>query len=174
LKISENGLVLDSCVLINLLCSNYLKSFFEIYEDVVLAEFVLNKEIFPINEKYSYEESALEGRILKPNEEEAELILDLINEIDDGEAYSISLALSRGYDFGSDDKKAIRVYQSYPEHKKLWTTPEIVLNFLENSELPIDKKQVLQSIQEKGKFSPNSNHPYHYEWNKILKEGYIE
>jgi len=168
LEISENGLVLDSCVIINLLCADLFEPFLEIFQDVKIAEFVKTKEIISMENKYVFSQEYLSGRLLVPNESESELILELSKEVDDGEAYSIALAISRGYDFGTDDKKAIRVFNSFPDHQKIWSTPELVFRVLENSGESFNKQDIIKKIQDNAKYIPHPAHPHYKEWMEIL------
>lgn len=118
--------------------------------------------------KYVFHQDSLRDRLLVPNEMESELILELSKEVDDGEAYSIALAISRGYDLGTDDKKAIRVFNSFSNHKKIWSTPELVFRLFGNSARSFNKQEILKNIQDKAKYLPHTSHPYYNDWMKML------
>ncbi|MCW7470556.1 hypothetical protein [Leptospira kanakyensis] len=168
MNFSSSGLILDSCVIINLLCSDLFYIFIESYRDIKIAEFVIVKEILPMSEKYSFNLEIPKRKLLVPNEKESEMILELSREIDDGESYSIALAISRGLDLGTDDKKAIRLYESFPNHKKLWNTPELIFRLFGNSNFTLNKQEVLMNIKNKAKFIPSPKNPFYKEWIDIL------
>jgi predicted nucleic acid-binding protein len=168
---NPNGIILDTCVILNLLYGDILNEFSSIFSEVSITKYSKEKELlFLKNSKdYQDETSFRNLNILFPNEFESELVLDLNIKVDAGEAHAMALALSREMDFATDDKKAIRIFKSYGNSKKVWTTPELLFyQFQENYNEEVIKS-VVQKIKNYAKYIPSSSNEYYSWWIKFLE-----
>jgi predicted nucleic acid-binding protein len=99
--------------------------------------------------------------------EEAELFVEFASSVDDGEAMSLAICVSRGYALATDDRKARRV--AADASVPLTATSEIISHWAsQGSPSDEDVRRVLSDIEARGRFSPWAGYPLRDWWLKIL------
>jgi hypothetical protein len=102
------------------------------------------------------------------NEGEIEMYVDLASTLDDGEAKSLAIALSRGLAVVTDDRKARRIFAEMGgEPANLLSTADIVRAWAEETELDNNTLRVaLTQIQIRSRFIPRATDPNHSWWQR--------
>jgi predicted nucleic acid-binding protein len=99
--------------------------------------------------------------------EEAALFVEFASSVDDGEAMSLAICVSRGYALATDDRKARRV--AADASVPLTATSEIISHWAsQGSPSDEDVRRVLSDIEARGRFSPWAGYPLRDWWLKIL------
>lgn len=174
-------LVLDACVLLNLIASDRASEIFLAQGRRILVGERAAKESFylrstddplerrPVDLSALIDASALEIVSIE-GENETEMFIDLAAELDDGEAESLSVALIRGYTVATDDRKARRVFSSHcSDGVELLSTPEIVHRWVERCSVDNDAaRKTLENIRRKASYHPTVVEPCSAWWNMIL------
>jgi len=107
------------------------------------------------------EQEGLVERTHLRSDEQATFIA-LAQEVDDGEARTIAIALHRNWTVGTDDKKALRVCRS--EGSDTLTTPVFMREWVEEEDPPHDEiAAALRRIRTRAVYLPGKGHP-EYEW----------
>ena len=176
-------MILDACVLINLLAS-------EEAEDILRASgkecricVVVEKESFYLRpddpQAESFESVKLDWLIKSSllrlcdveGDNEATLYVDYARRLDDGEAMSLAIAESRGYILATDDRKARRIFlESVGDSKCLTSTPELIRGWAERRSVPPARlKAALTRIQRNANFFPPRRDPNFAWWNNACE-----
>lgn len=99
---------------------------------------------------------------------ESELFVDLAVEMDDGEAISGAIALSRGHGIATDDRKARRVLTQRHSTVQLVSTLEIVKNWSEQASIAgPDLRQALQAMEAGANYVPGERDPLYGWWSSV-------
>jgi predicted nucleic acid-binding protein len=105
---------------------------------------------------------------LESAEEEA-LFVQFAAKIDDGEAMSLALCVSRGYAFATDDRKARRIAASVAEPIPLVATSELVFHWFQSNDISPDRiREVLGAVELRARFRPWPEYPLREWWNRML------
>ena len=166
----------DSCVLLNVLASNRIVEVIRTIEEhtYVCAEvqresFYLladdgTDDLIEINLEPHFETGAL--RACEVNgPAEAALLVDFSTSVDDGEANTLAIAISRGWGVATDDRKARRVFlENNPNTEMLVSTSEIMRHWAELAN-PSDEelRETLLRIERQASFIPPKSDP-NLEW----------
>lgn len=98
---------------------------------------------------------------------EVDLVLELARIVDDGEAEVLAIALSRGIDMATDDRKARRV--AAERHASLISTLEILHRWESSAGVPHDRMQrVMNLVSHRSRYRPASGHPLYEWWSHIV------
>ena len=178
---NRDSLVLDACVLLNLLATRVMHEILPLAARRVLVCDLVRDESFYLQSDDGSDEQVLID--LQPlfdrgtihlcsleNDLENQAFVDLAAQLDDGEAMSIAIALSRNMLIATDDKKARRIFQENTTNRNaLLSTSDLVREWAEANELPIiEVKAVLTRIETIARyFPPNSDQNYVW-WNEIM------
>lgn len=97
---------------------------------------------------------------------ETEMFVDLASELDDGEAKSLAIALSRDLAVVTDDRKARRVFvEMGGDSDNLLSTADLLRTWAEETVADADTlRNVLTRIQVRSRFVPRSTDPNHGWW----------
>lgn len=97
--------------------------------------------------------------------QEAELYVDYASALDDGEAMSLSIALSRGLTLATDERKARRLFlDATSDQARLTSTSELLRQWAEAETVPSDRlKTALLSIERRARYQPPATDS-HYHW----------
>jgi predicted nucleic acid-binding protein len=163
-------LLLDACVIINLEASNHFDTIAESLETQFWAVRQAATEVgslrtevdgvvqaLPIRLDHHVTAGTLEIVDLKPDE--LALYVDLATELDDGEAASIAVALSRNMSIATDDRKARRVCtdRGLPEPVR---TMDLIREYCEQESLPPERiRNILRQIRDQASFIPARSDP---------------
>jgi len=161
----------DTCTLLNILASGVARRLFShLSAECIIADAVSRESLFLRSrmsgspaERIDLSPLLSEG-ILKvcqaDTPQEEALYVQLASDLDDGEALSLAISVTRGYGFATDDRKAARLAKSLGL-VKIYTTPDIV-----SSCSDIDYREVLTAIEFRARFYPAADHPLHPWWMK--------
>jgi predicted nucleic acid-binding protein len=95
-------------------------------------------------------------------ERELELFVEFAINLDDGEASSLAIAVSRGWTLATDDRKGRRLATKH--HVKLISTSELIHQWVNSNSIPEAAVcEILNRIQQFGKFRPRRTDSL-YEW----------
>ena len=181
--VQESGrriVLLDTCVLINLLASGET-------EDILagaggkflICSAVRDETIYLRSEEPdsssvrvdigSHVNSGLFSVTDLQGEEEQSLYIDYAAQLDDGEAMSLAIAHVRDYQVATDDRKARRLFlEGGGSEKRLVSTSELVRRWSERRRIPaVRLRQVLERIARRARFYPGTSDPHHQWWSNM-------
>ena len=145
--------------------------------DLVIEEsFFLRDDFNPEDRVQIDLQQHLDDGVLKlcelSSESEAEMFVDLASTLDDGEAKSLAIALSRGLAVVTDDRKARRIFAEMGgQPDNLLSTADVVRAWAEETAIAEDTlRLVLTRIQIRSRFMPRSTDPNHSWWNSAIKQ----
>jgi hypothetical protein len=168
--------ILDACVLINLLASGRAEAILsdDQYRFAVCS--IVKRESVSLRSVDSAappEEVILDPfcesgclDVLEPSGgEEETLYVDYAVQVDDGEAMSLALAHSRGLLLATDDRKARRLFlEELGDAARLLTTAAILKAWAKKSRVAgQDLRGVLVRVTQRGRFFPPADDP-DYDW----------
>jgi hypothetical protein len=101
---------------------------------------------------------------------EQTLYVDYAADLDDGEAMTLALAFSRGFSMATDDRKARRIFlEEIRDATRLLSTPQILRAWSKRAGLPSEElKKLLLEVSRRGRFSPHSGDPDFGWWSKAV------
>lgn len=101
--------------------------------------------------------------------EEEALFVQFAARIDDGEAMSLALCVSRGYAFATDDRKARRIAREVAEPIQLLATSELLFHWYESNSINSDRiREVLSAVELRARFRPWPDYPLRDWWSRML------
>jgi len=168
--------VIDACVLINLVATEEMPGILAVVKkhslicSAVRAESVYLKTDDPINPKELIDLNPfVNAGVLSlcqiENEKEELLYVDLASMLDDGEAMTLAIAVARGFDLATDERKARRFFlREVVDHKRLMSTSVLVRQWAEAKRISAPKlKSVLQKIESRASYRPPTD-DRNYKW----------
>jgi hypothetical protein len=173
--------ILDACVLINLLASGRAEEIMSEGDyEFGICLVVKNESVYlratdssapPEEVKFDrFVESSFLTVYELSGDTEKGLYVDYAAELDDGEAMSLALVHSRGLTLASDDRKARRIFmEEIGDSKRLLSTSQILKDWAEKIGLePTGLKRVLIEVSLRGRFFPNSGDAQFAWWSKAV------
>ena len=101
--------------------------------------------------------------------EEEALFVQFAAKIDDGEAMTLALCVSRGYAFVTDDRKARRIAASVAEPIPLLATSELLFHSFQSSTISPDRiREVLGAVELRARFRAWPEYPLRDWWSRML------
>lgn len=181
--LSSQRVVLDACVLINLIASGEIISIRRAIEmDFMICPVVEKESISvqtgdPLSPRQLIDlapfiqSGVLSIRKLADQREE-ELFVDYAARLDDGEAMSLAIVHSVGCKLATDDAKARKIFiQAINQPDQLLSTTEIIRIWaIKEGVTQSNLKAVLLAIQQKARFFPSKNDPNCKWWFDVLAE----
>lgn len=168
--------LLDTCVLINLIASGQAKDILGTVEEKFMICSAVEKESIFLRasdpegppeavQTHSLTESGHLDVCYLANEEEERLYVDYASHLDDGEAMSLAIAQSRGFVLATDDRKARRLFlDAVHDPARLLSTPGILRTWSERAGVSqVKLKALLSRVTLRARFLPPSDDP-HYQW----------
>lgn len=168
--------ILDACVLINLLASGEIESILRAAaQDSLICSAVESESIYLRTDDPN---APLEPIDLRPligsglitvchieGDEEAELYVDYASALDDGEAMSLAIALSRGLVLATDERKARRLFlEVTADPQRLTSTSELFRLWADaESVAPERLKAALLHVEKRARYQPSGN-DINYRW----------
>lgn len=168
--------ILDACVLINLLASGEIEEMLRAYaSDTLICTAVEGESIYlrtddpktpfvpidlgPLIASGLLTVCRIEG------DDEAELYVDYTSVLDDGEAMSLAIALSRGFWLATDERKTRRLFlETANMSDHLTSTSALVRRWAEDNAIPIDRvKAALSNIEKRARYQPPTTDA-NYQW----------
>lgn len=177
----RNYIILDACVLLNLLATGILEEILSLVaQRSMICLLVKDESLYLRNEVDVSENEAVELIQLVQNgilnicdfesDVEQELFVNFAVRLDDGEAMSLALALSRNWHLATDDKKARKVFiENNPDNQFLISTSDLIKEWaISTSADNIEVKNVLVRVERKARFRPPNSDVNLQWWNDIL------
>lgn len=163
---SRKNVVLDTCVLINLLASGECEDILRGLNNHWLVCAAVEKESLYLRTNDPH--NPMEAVTLAPliamkllqlcnieSAEEARLYVNYATQLDDGEAMSVALAISRGYTLATDERKARRLFLEVSSPDRLICTSQIVKDWAEAIAISPERlKSALLQIVSRARFFP--------------------
>jgi len=101
--------------------------------------------------------------------EEEALFVQFAAKIDDGEAMTLALCVSRGYALATDDRKARRIAASIAEPIPVLATSELLFHWVQSNTISQDRiREVLGAVELRARFRPWPEYPLRDWWNRML------
>lgn len=102
--------------------------------------------------------------------EEHETFVELALQLDDGEAMTAALAIHRGGEVNTDDRKAIRLLEGRSPPVPLRRTTSLLRMWVRRRNVPEEQvRQVLRRIQRRASFTPPRDDPEVEWWRRVVK-----
>ncbi len=174
---SNTVVVLDACVLINVLASGRAEDILRGGQGkFVVCSVVKGESIFlrPVDSSAPPDEVTLDPLTdsgcldvceLSGKEEET-LYVDYATQLDDGEAMSLALAQSRGFLLATDDRKARRLFlDEVRDPARLLSTAQLFKKWSERMNVsPKELKHALLQVTLRGRFFPSRDDNADFDW----------
>lgn len=172
--------LLDTCVLINLLASGECEDILRALNHRWMVCTAVEKESIYL--RTDNPPNSLElidfAALISPGlisvcdietSEEANLFVNYSALLDDGEAMSLALALSRGHTLATDERKARRLFLEVAGDPQMLTgTSEILRGWIEDNSITADRaKIVLLGITRRARYFPSVSDPNYKWWNGL-------
>lgn len=179
--IPDFDILLDSCVLLNLLSSGRIEEIVDSLDGTIYVCAEVQRESFYIVEDEETTEvipidlepfvtSGLFTQCDIKGHMEAARLMEFSQLLDDGEAHTLSIAICRSYAVATDDKKARKIFRANSESSKLISTSDILRNWAERNSIPDDVlRDVLVNIERKARFTPPSSDSNAKWWNDCAR-----
>lgn len=171
--------LLDTSVLLNLLASGEIESIFRTLNNRWLICAAVEKESLylrtddphnpfdPVTLVPLFSAKLLEVCDVESGAE-AQLYVNYSTQLDDGEAMSMAIAISRGYYLATDERKARRIFLETNVADRLSCTSTIVRAWVETAAISsIKARQVLHEIIRKARFFPSATDENLNWWNDL-------
>jgi predicted nucleic acid-binding protein len=174
--------ILDACVLINLLASGEVEGILRAAaRESFICTAVEGESIYLRTED---PKAPLEHIDLKPlidsgllavcdieGSKEAELYVDYASALDDGEAMSLAIALSRGLVLATDERKARRLFiEAVGDITRLTSTSELLRRWAVAEGVPSERlKTALLQIEKRARYQPPAGDANHRWWADVTK-----
>lgn len=162
--------IIDTCVLINLLATGELKSILASVERLSLICSVVQEESIylrtddPNNPKELINLSGFltEGTLSVceiENESEELLYVDFASVLDDGEAMTLAIAISRGHYLVTDERKARHLFlEKTKSPKRLISTSDLIRGWAGKKKITSKLlRETLQRIESRASYRPPNN-----------------
>lgn len=186
-KITANHdyIILDACVVMNLYASGQMEDILSaISETCTVAIYVAKIEALSIYAKSKsdalgekevvrlqplLDKGLLFAVDLESDAERASFLSLSAQRLDDGEAITMAIAKHRDWAVATDDRRAIRIFNSQYGHIQIISTPELIKHWHESKEpRPKVLSQTIFDIELKANYLVGKNHPL-YEWWQMCK-----
>jgi len=163
---SRQNVLLDTCVLINLLASGECQDILRAINNQWLVCAAVEKESLYLRTNDAH--NPMEAVTLAPlismkllqicnveSAEEARLYVNYATQLDDGEAMSVALARARGYILATDERKARRLFLEVSVQDRLMCTSQILKDWAEATTISRPRlKSALLQIVSRARFFP--------------------
>lgn len=174
--------ILDTCVLLNLLASNEIENIINAFAHKYLICEAVAKETICLrvgdSDERAFEVVQVDSLVQKgvfricelENQLEESLYVNYASQIDDGEAMSIAIAEVRGYKLATDDRKARRVFlEAIGDASRLFFTSDLIRQWTKQETISNEVlKVVLMDIRQRATFLPPKTDPNFHWWMSIL------
>ena len=171
-------LLLDACCAINLFATPYAGEILAAYaQPIAIVQFVVEHEMLNLAAGLPSEMSSLDKHLaalgivtVAMQEEEEEQFLALASQLDDGEAISAAIAMTRGWAIATDDRRVPTVLAKAGAAMRVVTTPELVELWAEHAQVDrLTLRSVLADIEAKARFCPWRTHPLYAWWQAAIR-----
>ncbi len=102
---------------------------------------------------------------------EAETLVDLATELEDGEAHTAAIAINRGFMVATDDRKATSLLTQRWSNLRVLSTTQLVKTWSESAEVPKPElRAVFTAIESGARFVPGQSDPLFQWWQDLMRE----
>lgn len=178
---NRKNLILDACVLLNLLATGEIERILKIAAQasmicvLVQGESLYLRNEADVNETIPIDlEGLIENRIINScdleTDDERQMFVNLAIKLDDGEAASLAIALLRNWHIATDDKKARKIFvENAKSEQQLTATSSLIKEWAEKEKIDAKTlKAVLMKVEVTAHYFPSSSDPNFQWWNDIL------
>ena len=175
--ISPRVQILDACVLINLLASDEVEGILRAAgRESLICSAVAGESIYLRTGDPNAPREHIDLRPLinsglltvcqVEGDQEEELYVDYASALDDGEAMSLAIALSRGYVLATDERKARRLFlEAATDPQYLTSTSELLRLWTEAERIQAARiKTALLQIESRARYQPPATDVNHRWW----------
>ena len=186
-KITTNHdyIILDACVVMNLYASGQMENILSaIAEQFTVAIYVVKIETLSVYAKSKSDvlsekeivqlQPLIDKGLLLPvdlesDAEKASFLSLSAQRLDDGEAITMAIAKHRNWAVATDDRRAIRIFNSQYDHIQIISTPELIRHWQESNQPELKVLyQTIVDIESKANYLVGKRHPL-YEWWQMCK-----
>ena len=169
----HDHLILDACCAINLFATDHADAILRsVGRPIAIARYVVERELLSLAALAALRNETLEERLTRNEtmivalqDEEEELFLTLAAQVDDGEAITAAIAISRRWAIATDERKTSAVLNRIAPSIRVVTTPELVKHWAEEAEIDgATLRDVLATIETTAHFHPWRSHPLYNWW----------
>lgn len=178
---NRDSLILDACVLLNLLATDVTKEILSLAaKNVFISDLVRDESLYlqsddgsgeaiPIDLRPYIEQNVIQTCSLESSSENM-IFVDLAAQLDDGEAESLAIGLSRNWFLATDDKKARRIFvENTTDDNMLLSTSDLICEWAEANRLSSNEmKTILSRIEEIARYIPPKADRNYVWWNNIM------
>jgi hypothetical protein len=166
-------LILDACCAINLFATDHADAILRsVGCPIAIARYVVERELLSLAALAALGNETLEERLTRNEtmivalqDEEEDLFLALAAQVDDGEAITAAIVISRQWTIATDERKMHTVLSRIAPTIRVVTTPEIVKHWAEKTQCDRETlRNVLTTIETAAHFQPWRSHPLHDWW----------
>lgn len=174
--------VIDACVLINLLAGGEVEGILRAAtRDSLVCSAVERESIYLRTEDPKTPVELIDlGPLIASGlfipcrvegAQESELYVDYAGVLDDGEAMSLAIALSRGYVLATDERKARRLFlESGADPRRLTSTSEMIRRWVASEAVPPERvKAVLLQVERRARYQPPADDVNRQWWVDVLR-----
>lgn len=174
----RNYLIIDACVLLNLIATGIIEKILGVVaQNSVICVLVKDESLFlrkedDINETEPIDiEDLIDKKLIQVCDcdtfDEQQAFINFAAVLDDGEAMSLAIALSRIWHLATDDKKARRIFsENAPNNNLLVSTSDLIKEWAETNNIDDSEiTSILLKVQRKASFRPPKSDPNLQWWN---------
>lgn len=175
-------LLLDACSIINLYTTGRMDAIIDEEDSVYGMVSSVQQEALAVRRGGSGEDARefdpidLSGMISRgalhvvvPTEAELAVFVEISQQLGDGEALSVAVALARGYAIVTDDRIAVRVIAG---RVPVYPSLGIIKAWVERQHLPRAAiTAMLRDLRQRGSYVPGRNHQLRPWWDQYLGNG---
>ncbi len=176
--IVRQAIVVDTCVLINILATDrFAEIASHVAPSLLICSAVAGESIYlrPVDPNQQPERLHLDpffGRgILTAcncdNDAEEQLYINYALELDDGEAMGLAIAHARNLPLATDDRKTRRVISENAKHMRVVSTAEILYAWAAGKSRG-EIRPMLEAISIRARFRPSADDPLLAWWNSFI------
>ncbi len=176
---SRPTMLLDTCVLLNLLASGEIEPVLSTLKKRWLICAAVEKESIYLRSEDP--NSPLELVSLLPlitvgllevcdveTEDEARLYVNYATRLDDGEAMSVALAIARDYCLATDERKARRIFLETGTRERLTCSSQLLRDWKETARISRNRtRTALLEIANRARFSPSEGDENREWWDDL-------
>jgi len=180
--VPQPTVILDACVLLNLLASNEAENIIRaVTQEYLICEVVaqeamhlradsLDDDAFEIIQVDNLVTTGMLKICTLENQLEESLYINYAGLVGDGEAMSIAIAEVRGYKIATDDRKARRLaLEAFADVRRLLFTSDLVRQWADEESIANERlKTALLDIRKRASFFPPKRDPNFHWWMDIL------
>lgn len=176
-------LIIDACILLNLIATGRIREILSVIaQNSMICVLVKNESLYlrkeeDINENESVDiDDLINQGVIQICDcetiDEQELFVNLAASLDDGEAMSLAIALSRNWQLATDDKKARRIFRENNSNNNfLISTTDLIKIWVESENIAENTiKPILLKVERKASFRPPKSDINLQWWNDILSK----